>query len=299
MFRLPARRVRASQARRASTVLGALTIATITAVGPTSPAHAAQLPPVLAKFANCPVQDPEVVSCIYIETSSATMDAGLFRGITTTSPMVLQFGTRFDLVNMTSTTVAPANGVSALSAPTMKLPGGLLHMPFSFGPLNAYITPKIIGLPKLNLDNLTTTTGAPVLELNLRARVHNPFTDVLSALGSGCYLGKTSDPIALKLTTGTTSPPKPNSPIAGNSGSFDFSDVDQGVIKITGLKVVDNAWGLPHATGCGPLGTLNSIVDLDAGHPFLDDPGHNSAVLTATVYQADAGVVREALAAAG
>jgi hypothetical protein len=295
MFRLPNLRRRRSLA--AAAALAAATTMTV-AAGVGSPAHAGELPPELAKFANCPVQDPEVVSCIYIETTSAALDAGLFRGITAPSPIVLQFGTKFDLVEMKSTSVAPTNGVPALKSPPMRLPGGLAHHPWvDGGPLAAYITPQIIGLPQLNLDNLNTPTDAPVLQMKLRAKVHNPFTDVLSALGNGCYIGKASDPIDLNLTTGTTSPPRPNQPITGNPGHIDFSQVDKGLITITDLKVVDNAWGLPHATGCGPLGTFNWAVDLDAGHPFYDDPGHNSAVMTTTVYQADAEKVREALAA--
>ncbi len=288
------------RSRRLLGAVGALAAATSLAVSTPTPAQADELPPALAKFADCPVQDPAVTSCYYIEVAAASMDAGLFRGITAPSPMVLQFGTKPDFATKSSISVAPANGAPVLSAPAMKLPGGLLHMPWTdVFPLSAYITPTAVGLPKLALSNLTTTTNAPVLELDLRAKVTNPFTDVLSALGPGCSIGGTNDPIKLKLTTGTTTPPAPNQPITGNKGAFDYSQALAGLVKINGLEVVDNAWRLPGAQGCGPFGSLNWAVDLDAGHPVYDDAGNNSAVLETTVYQGSAAKIRAALAAGG
>jgi len=252
------------------------------------------LPAALAKFANCPVQNTAVTACYYIETTSATLDAGSFSGITSTDPMVLQFGGIPNLDTGTTTTVAPANGVSALTSPALHLPGGILHMPWADGgPLEAYITPQIIGLPQLNLDNLTTTTNAPVLTLSMKAKVSNPFTNVLSALGNGCYIGSNSSPITLNLTTGTTNPPGPNQPVTGASGTFDFSQIGSGVIKITGQTVVDNAWSLPHASGCGLLGSLNWAIDLDDGQAGAG-AGHNAATMNTTIYQANADAVRAA-----
>jgi len=279
----------------------ALTLGTIGVNAAT--AHAGpnpeQLPEVLQKFENCPVQNPDVTSCYYIETSSAVMTAGSFSGISTTEPMILQFGGIADTQNQRTITVAPTNGVTALQSPKLRLPGGLTHMPWADGwPLSAYITPENVGLPQLNLSNLTTSGDAPVLTMNIKARVHNPFTDVLSSLGDGCYIGSDSSPIRLELTTGTTDPKPPNEPISGTPGEFDFSDIGKGVIMIKGQTVVDNTWGLPHADGCGAIpyvgDSLNWAVDLDAGQANAG-PGHNSVEMDTTVYQANADSVREAM----
>ena len=62
----------------------------------------------------------------------------------------------------------------------------------------------------------------------------------------------------LQLTTGTTSPPKPNSPITGTAGSLSFED-DSQILVLDGYRLVDNAFSVPGATGCG--GINSSIVD--------------------------------------
>lgn len=268
-------------------------------------AHAdgAGLPPVLAKFANCPVQNPDVSACYYIVTSTSELKAGSV-DLNTSSPIVLQFGTIPDLTgNTANITVAPINGVSVLTAPAIPVPGGLLHLPWSpGGPLAAYVTPTIVGLPTLNLNNLNTATNEPVMSLKIKGKVSNPFTDVLSGLGSGCYIGSDSSPIQLNLTTGTTAPPGPNQPISGVPGTFNFDNLDSGVIEIDAQTVVDNAWGLPHASGCGAIpyvgDGLDWAVDLDDGQANAG-PGHNSATLHTTIYEADANAVRTALAAPG
>ncbi|WGX94856.1 hypothetical protein [Nocardioides sp. L-11A] len=288
--------------RRPAVGLAALAAAvgTVGLVGvATGPAQADVLPPVLEKFANCPVQNPDVSSCYYIETNYTSLKAGSFDEMTSTDPIILQFGAIPDLFNQTSIEVPPANGAPVLQASPIELPGGILGIPGGgVGPLQAFITPEIVGLPELNLDNLTTPTDAPVMELNLKAKISNPFTDALTVLGTKCTIGSNSSPIALKLTTGTTNPPAPNTPISGVPGTFDFSDIGSGVIKVTGQTVVDNAWALPKAANCGLTGALNGIIDIASGQANAG-PGHNSALLKTTIYQASAYDVRWALAAAG
>lgn len=257
------------------------------------------LPDTLAKFANCPVDNPDVTACFYIETSSVGLTAGSFAGMHTDEPMVLQFGTIADQEADTNDPVAPVNDVAALQAPNIQLPGGLAHMPWADSwPLSAYITPENVGLPQLDLDNLNTSGDAPVMTLDIKTRVHNPFTDVLSSLGDGCYIGSDSSPIHLELTTGTTQPDDPNESISGEPGEFDFSDIDDGVVVIKGQTVVDNTWGLPHADGCGAIpyvgDSLNWAVDLDDDQAHAGS-GNNSAQMDTTVYQADADNVREAM----
>ncbi|WP_436698460.1 hypothetical protein [Nocardioides sp. BYT-33-1] len=287
--------------RRSAVGLAALAAAvgTVGLVGvAASPARADVLPPALEKFANCPVQNPDVTSCYYIETNNTSLTAGSFPTMTSADPIIMQFGGIPDLVNETTIEVAPANGVSALTASPMEVPGGILGIPGASGPLAAYVTPEIVGLPELNLSNLNTPTDEPVMNLNLKARISNPFTDALTILGTKCTIGSNSSPIKLNLTTGTTNPPGPNTPISGVPGTWDFSQVGAGVIKITGQTVVDNAWALPKAANCGLTGALNPIIDLADGQANAG-PGHNTAILKTTIYQASAARVRAALAAPG
>ena len=48
-------------------------------------------------------------------------------------------------------------------------------------------------------------------------------------------------------------------------------------VKGTGATLVDNAFSVPAATGCGVLGTLNSVVNQRQGLPAA--AGTNTAVL--------------------
>ncbi|MDQ6527404.1 hypothetical protein RB608_27565 [Nocardioides sp. LHD-245] len=258
-----------------------------------APAQADPLPPALQKFANCPVQNNAVTACYVMETSSVGIKAGKFDEATTTDPMVLQFGGIADSVKQTVISVPPANGVSPLQAPPIELPGGILGIPgFEFWPLEAYITPEIVGLPQLNLDNLMT--NEPVMNLNLKARISNPFTNVLTMLGDRCTIGSDSSPIKLNLTAGTTNPPPPNQPITGVPGTFDYNYQGTGVIRLSGQTVVDNAWGLPKASGCGLTGALNGVIDIADGQANAG-PGHNSTTMDTTIWSVSANKVRTAM----
>ena len=95
-----------------------------------------------------------------------------------------------------------------------------------------------------------------------------------------CYIGSHRDPIVLNLTTGTTSPPPPNKPISGATGSL--SILDGGAqLTLTGDSLVDNAFSVPKAHGCGPGGDLNQTVNEDLGLP--SPAGNNTAVLNGTI----------------
>lgn len=249
----------------------------------------ATLPPNLAIYANCPVERPEVVSCLYLETYDAQLEVGKF-DLRTQDPITLEFGIRQD-ANYNTFAVAPTNGRKILNSAPIEVPGGILGIPGAgIFPLAAYVTPELTALPTVNIDNLVTQQGT-ALGLKLKAKVHNPFTDVLSILGPGCYIGSNTSPIALNLTTGTTSPPPPNTPI---SGVYNPGTPEGWGVKFDNIRAVDNAFRAPGASGCGtPFGYLNPTVNLIAGVP--SPAGTNTAVLDADVHVTDANEVREAL----
>lgn len=255
-----------------------------------SPASAdPTLPPSLAIYANCPVNDPSVATCLYMETTNAQLKVGKF-DLRSSDPITVEFGIRYD-ANLDSFAVAPTNGHKILTSPPIEVPGGILGIPGAgIWPLAAYVTPELTALPTVNVNNLVLQQGT-ALGLKLKAKVHNPFTDVLSILGPGCYIGSNTNPIGLNLTTGTTSPPPPNSPI---SGAYSPGTAEGWGIRFDGVRAVDNSFAAPGASGCGtPFGYLNPTVNLIAGVPSA--AGTNTAVLDATVHVTDANEVREAL----
>jgi len=249
------------------------------------------LPPALAMYANCPVQNPEVSSCVYIETHNTQLKIGKFN-LQTAGPVTLEFGLKYPASNnYEPLSVAPTNGHAILTSPAIEVPGGIFGIPGAgVGALAAYVTPELTALPTVNIDNLLTGQGT-ALGLKMRAKVNNPFTNALSMLGPGCYIGSASSPISLNLTTGTTAPPAPNKPI---TGSIAPGTAEGWGIDFANTKTVDNAFAAPGATGCGtPFGWLNSTVNAIAGTPAA--AGTNTAVMTSDIHITDANEVREAL----
>lgn len=107
-------------------------------------------------------------------------------------------------------------------------------------------------------------------------------------LGPSCTIGSAATPITLNLTDGTTSPPPPNRPITGALGTF--TSHSNGVIAITGAKLVDNAFAVPGAHGCGLFGVLDPILDLATGVPSA--AGTSSAIMAGSTYTAPASLIR-------
>jgi hypothetical protein len=120
--------------------------------------------------------------------------------------------------------------------------------------------------------------------LPVRVHLRNPL------LGNGCYVGSESSPILLHLTTGATSPLPPNTSISGSTGTGKTLKEDEQLeLVVTGASLVDNAFSVPVAEGCGgPFSSIvDPLVDLKLKLPSAD--GNNTVILdgtftTATVY---------------
>jgi hypothetical protein len=248
-------------------------VSLLVAVTP-GPASAATLPPSLAKFANCPVDNPAVTLCLFSKTSSTTFQIGSTT-VSTTSPSKISLG----LIQTDSgfTTVLPDNGTQALTSPAIPLPGGLIGIPGApdGGVLQVNVTPQLVGLPIVNLIGLLTQTG-PGLTLPIDVQVSNT---LINLLGSNCSIADAANPITLNLTTGTTSPPPPNTPITGSLGTL--SSHSNGVTKISGMSLVYN---------CGTDGSLDEILDLDKSLPSA--AGTNAAILSGKSFTAPASLIR-------
>jgi hypothetical protein len=255
-------------------------------------ARAGTLPADYAEFADCPLDVKAVSACVTIQSTSLDLAAGSF-DLSTTLPVTLTFG----LVNKRSgvVVVPPDNGALLLQSPPIPVPGGLTHIPpLDFWPLAADLQPELVGLPVLSIPDFITGKGV-ALKLSIVGNIENPITNVLSALGPGCDIGTTADPITLNLTTGTTSPPAPNQPITGNTGTTVLPQPARDVLERAGVVAVDNSYSVPGASGCGatPFGdTLDWAVNLDGSLPAAS--GTNTANLAASFYEVPASVLRAA-----
>lgn len=144
--------------------------------------------------------------------------------------------------------------------------------------------PAILNEKALALGENTAAVTLPV-----RIHLKNPL------LGSGCYIGSEASPITLHLTTGTTSPKAPNKPIKGTIGREETpSEGENEFLRITGNSLVDNAFSVPKAEGCGELFAflIDPIVDSKLKLPSED--GNNTAILTGTLNEATAEEVEDA-----
>jgi hypothetical protein len=243
------------------------------------------LSPSLAQFANCPVNVAAVATCLYSSTTSTTFEIGSTT-ITSSAPTTISLGLRYTKSGQ-PVVVLPDNGTQALQSPAVPVPGGLTGIgSLGGGALAVTATPQLVGVPTVNLANLLGGQG-PGLTLPIDVLISTP----TGLLGSNCTLGDASGPITLNLTTGTTNPPSPNAPISGSPGTT--SSTPQGLITVTGMKLVDNAFAVPGANNCGTNGLLDSIVNLQKGLPSA--AGSNTAILTGSSYTVPARLVRKHL----
>jgi len=137
-----------------------------------------------------------------------------------------------------------------------------------------------IGINSFNLESEEGTA----LSLPIKVKLENAF------LGTECYIGSSADPITLTLTTGTTSPAPPNTPIKGNAGFLKAED-EFNFIELTNNKLVSNEFSAPEATGCGGIfsALLDPLIDSKIGLPSPD--GYNTAIQNNTIKEATSEAV--------
>jgi len=125
----------------------------------------------------------------------------------------------------------------------------------------------------VDLHNLFAESGAAV-KLPVRVHLKNPL------LGESCFIGSSSHPIQLNLTTGITAPPGPNKPIEGLVGE-EGEEGEGGILTVHPLKLVENAFSVPTTEGCGEFlfvkGFLDGLVNGKIG--LESKAGKNTAIL--------------------
>ncbi len=243
------------------------------------------LPPSLAQFANCPVGVTGVATCLYSSTTSTTFEIGSTT-ITSSLPTTLSLGLSYTKSGQ-PVVVLPDNGTQALQSPAVPVPGGLTGIgSLGGGELAVTATPQLVGTPTVNLADLLGGNG-PGLTLPIDVLISTP----TGLLGSDCTLGDASDPITLNLTTGSTNPPSPNTPISGSTGTT--TSTPKGLITISGMTLVDNSFAVPGAENCGTGGVLDPVINLQKGLPSA--AGSNTAILSGSSYTAPAKLIKKHL----
>ena len=273
--------------RVACTALIAVALTALSLAG----SAAAKLVGPYEKFAQCPFTNTEVKKCVDAVTESGEVILGS-KTVPIEKQVVLQGGFGAANAEGMATFFAATNGIT-LSKAAQNVPGGLLGIvPEAKQPLlvkkliKFFFENKITGLTstlelakpvseiKISEKHLAERKGI-ALELPVKLHLENPF------LGSNCYVGSSTSPVTWKLTTGTTAPTAPNTAITGSSGTSTFLEEGR-IAEIKGVKLVDNNWSAPAASGCGGILSflVNPIVNSQLG---TTTAGHNTAILNNTI----------------
>jgi hypothetical protein len=241
-------------------------------------------------FQQCP-RNTAAKRCLYAEINSGGFAIGE-KGIAIVNPVTLQAGYNEGEEGALLPIFAAANG-ETLSKTPQPIPGGLVGlMPpkaappalkgllqgFANSPLNRVsATLELAGPASTVKLSILAVAGEEGTAIEMPAKLHleNPL------LGKNCYIGSGKTPILVELTVGTTSPPPPNLPIKGLGGTAEFLD-EGSILRVTGTELVDNAWSMPKATGCG--GVLSSLIDplINKQMGLPSAAGRNTVILKAT-----------------
>jgi hypothetical protein len=260
------------QSKRRFTLLAVLGAAIMMLAVMASAAQAREPAPGYSQFAGCPSpeENPEVEACIRSEVTGGHLNMGN-KEVPITKPLTISGGLNGELENFSF------NSKGGLSKVPQKIPGGVLGLTgltwllefFGSEALTLYGTSELAGTP----SNFAFSS------VTLPIKVH--LTNPAGLLGNSCYVGSTSQPIVLNLTTGTTSPPPPNKPITGVEPEFSIQ-LPEEIIHLKNGTYVDNAFAAPGANGCKlvlfgfiPI-SINGLVDEISELPSA--AGKNEAV---------------------
>jgi hypothetical protein len=284
--------------------IAALLIAALAVLALSASAQA-KLTGAYTRFANCPYKNTEVKKCILSVTESGEIVLGS-KKVPIVNPVTLQGGVgAINEETFAGKMFAATNGVT-LSKTPQPVPGGLagivnckeISEPFLKFACELTFENGLTGLNStlelarpvsevlVSESNLAGEEGV-ALKMPVKFHLENPF------LGSNCYVGSSSNPVIWNLTTGTTAPPAPNSPISGAGGEGTLLEGGR-IIELKNSKQVDNAWSAPGASGCGGFLVelvLDPIINAASGLPAA--AGHNSAILKGTVSSSAAVSVKK------
>lgn len=243
-----------------------------------------------AVFNYCPLSKSTVKACFWSKTSSGSVTTGA-KTVPIVNPVILQGGLEYASTLFDPITFVGAEDGNTLTKSPQPVPGGLLGITaptwwpsilrnlfnetINNGFTGVTATMELAGPAsaiKLNVLNMATGEG-PALSMPVKIKLGNPF------LGSNCYIGSNSNPIKLNLTTGTTAPPPPNTPISGKVGEI-VETAEGNILHVTFNRLVDNSFATPGANGCGGIlfsWAVDPFVESIVGIP--SPAGTNAAIL--------------------
>ncbi len=252
-----------------------------------------------APFVGCPLT---VTACVVAETTGGSVAIGN-ETVPISQPITLQGGFNVNEATGKLEFFGAEHG-ETLSKTPQTVPGGLLGVvapealpAFLRSILNKLISEGITGVTAttelaapatdigLSTEDLLYEEGI-ALSLPVKVKLSNTF------LGNECYIGSNAHPIVIEFTTGETSPPSPNKPISGESGTPSFNSGFT-LVTVTGTRLVNNSFAAPKVQGCG--GLLSALVDpavnLKLGLPA--PAGENTAILEGNELTGHAEAVSE------
>ncbi|HEX3804871.1 MAG TPA: hypothetical protein VHV75_18745 [Solirubrobacteraceae bacterium] len=267
---------------RRSAIAGLLALLAVLAVAPS--AMAGKPKGEYAAFNHCPLGAAGVSQCVYALFSGGKLSLGKLT-VPIAQPITLQGGL---IVTEKGETFVNTTEGQTLSVTAEEVPGGLLGLPGHESESSAFsIAMELVGSVTLSRSNLATSTGT-ALKLPVRVHLKNVF------LGESCFVGTSASPITLNLTTGTTSPPKPNTPITGTSGEHESKE-EGNLVVYKNDSLVENAFSVPTvAKGCGGLNESLIAPIMNSKYGWPAAAGNNSTVvLNGTTKFANAEAVKK------
>jgi hypothetical protein len=255
---------------------------------------------IFTRFAQCSTGAPNIGLCEHAEITGGVFTIGKI-SMPISRTIVIQGGAlKTGGSNFNEYFLSPATNGESISSNELVIPGGLqaiLQCPqagcrdpsgsLATNGVSATLeTAASPGNPGIHTLAAALEERGAAFTIPIRLQLRN------SLLGGACYLGSAAHPIELRLTSGATSPPAPNKPITGTLGQGS-STVENGyeVGSFVGGKLVDNAFSVPVAQGCGEKAAW--LTDLEIDHTLgLESPaGHNTAILVSAFQIAEAEAV--------
>jgi hypothetical protein len=227
-------------------------------------AQAATPAPGYEQFRGCqtPAENPKSEECIHSVIKSGHFQMGN-KDVPISNPITLTGNLDEEGENF------GANSEGGMQKVKQKVPGGVIGLTgltwllefLGSEALTLYAVTEPVGVPQFHITSFPNTIALPI-------RVHL----INSVLGNNCYVGSPSNPISLHLTTGTTSPPPPNTPISGVNPEISFNGPAE-IIYAKNGTFVDNSFSAPGASGCVltlfgfiPI-SINGLVNSQSGLP--------------------------------
>ena len=281
----------------------AVAAAALMALAFAAPALATKPTGDFVNFGNCPTKTAGVNFCVFAQTTSGEFKIKKTE-VPITKTITLQGGIVENEETGAETWVNPTNGTEALSKTPQNVTGGVLKLVApSFFPeplkkiweeliaksaLGASATAELVG--KITISRINLLTGGPdALSLPVRVHLENEF------LGPKCYVGSSSKPVTIELTTGETKPPLPNKAIKGSLGEGEFLE-EGNLLILKKNELVNNSFSAPGAEGCGSqilfgifTGLIDEAVNAEVGTPSAS--GNNTAIFKGTLENASAAAV--------